>query len=506
MRDIYLIDFENVASEGLNGITNLSPEDQVIIFYSTNSNRLSMKMHILIGKSTCKLSYFEVSVGGKNALDHQISTWLGYLIGVGAAERSYYIVSRDMGYRHVANFWAQNDGRPRVCCVETIRAAARLERIRREKEEAQRLSPEESTEGTEPEGTEKQTATAGTPLLNAAQPILQLKAADTATIQEQPKAVQPEPERDPVSVETALHQEREPAEALDTPEPSGKTEGGKNHQGRTKFRRNHSRGHQEYHVAEREKLQEHAAPEKADTPKDKAEIPAVQQGEKHGAEASAAPAPQPAEPEKTQPEKKEDQKTVPSERYSSSFWMRSPAEIQQAKKPEPVPQKSQELSGPEKQEKKVQEAEKAQPKPEAQPQKAESKDHEKAKQSQEKPHKPAAKQPEAKKPGEEKKQSGKPQNTDAKSEEKPQEVKNNGKPKQKKQENKQQAARPKKSPEHDFAALERMIAPYTQLKEEALKELVLANKRQVLCNTLRKELGQEKGLALYNELKKSVWK
>ena len=38
------------------------------------------------------------------------------------------------------------------------------------------------------------------------------------------------------------------------------------------------------------------------------------------------------------------------------------------------------------------------------------------------------------------------------------------------------------------------------------KEPTLANKRQVLCNTLRKQLGQEKGLALYNELKKTVWK
>lgn len=142
MRDIYLIDFENVASEGLSGITYLSPEDQVIIFYSANSNRLSMKMHILIGKSVCKLSYFEVSVGGKNALDHQISTWLGYLIGTNAAQRSYYIVSRDMGYKHVANFWAVNDGKPRVRCVETIRAAVRLERIRQEKEAAaQRTQP-----------------------------------------------------------------------------------------------------------------------------------------------------------------------------------------------------------------------------------------------------------------------------------------------------------------------------------------------------------------------------
>lgn len=49
MRDIYLIDFENVASEGLSGYLPV-PGGQVIIFYSANSNRLSMKMHILIAR------------------------------------------------------------------------------------------------------------------------------------------------------------------------------------------------------------------------------------------------------------------------------------------------------------------------------------------------------------------------------------------------------------------------------------------------------------------------
>ena len=59
---------------------------------------------------------------------------------------------------------------------------------------------------------------------------------------------------------------------------------------------------------------------------------------------------------------------------------------------------------------------------------------------------------------------------------------------------------------HNLEQLPRLIAPYPQLQENTLKELILANKRQVLCNTLRKQLGQEQGLALYNELKKSVWK
>lgn len=159
MRDIYLIDFENVSSEGLSGITYLSEEDQVIIFYSNNSNRISMKMHILVGKSVCRIDYFEVLVGGKNALDHQLSTWLGYLIGTGAAERNYYIVSRDMGYKHVANFWTGGAEPKNVRCIDAIRVAGRLERqkqrqeseIQEAREEAPETVPAEETDSAAPE-------------------------------------------------------------------------------------------------------------------------------------------------------------------------------------------------------------------------------------------------------------------------------------------------------------------------------------------------------------------
>lgn len=154
MRDIYLIDFENVSSEGLSGITYLSEEDQVIIFYSNNSNRISMKMHILVGKSVCRIDYFEVLVGGKNALDHQLSTWLGYLIGTGAAERNYYIVSRDMGYKHVANFWTGGEEPKNVRCIDAIRVAGRLERQKQRQESETQEMREESPEATVVEATE----------------------------------------------------------------------------------------------------------------------------------------------------------------------------------------------------------------------------------------------------------------------------------------------------------------------------------------------------------------
>ena len=149
MRDIYLIDFENVASEGLSGITQLDPEDQVVIFFSNNSKSLSMKMHILIGKSVCHLDYFEAAVGGKNALDHQVSTWLGYLIATEAADRNYYIVSRDAGYKYLASFWAEREGAPSIRCVDSVKMALRLER--KQLEAAQRAEGEQTADSPEAE-------------------------------------------------------------------------------------------------------------------------------------------------------------------------------------------------------------------------------------------------------------------------------------------------------------------------------------------------------------------
>ena len=51
-----------------------------------------------------------------------------------------------------------------------------------------------------------------------------------------------------------------------------------------------------------------------------------------------------------------------------------------------------------------------------------------------------------------------------------------------------------------------LIAPYPGLQEAHLQQLIAENRKQVLCNTLRKQLGQEKGLALYNEIKKIAFK
>ena len=107
----YLIDFENVKSSGFDGVEKLSENDKVITFYSVNSNTITIDMHIKINKSKADIKFQKVSVGGKNALDFQLSSYLGYLIRDtlptdGIAERcNYYIVSKDTGYAFLCKYW-----------------------------------------------------------------------------------------------------------------------------------------------------------------------------------------------------------------------------------------------------------------------------------------------------------------------------------------------------------------------------------------------------------------
>ena len=48
---------------------------------------------------------FKVKVGTKNALDFQLTSYLGYLIGQYGIETNYYIVSKDKGFEAVCDFW-----------------------------------------------------------------------------------------------------------------------------------------------------------------------------------------------------------------------------------------------------------------------------------------------------------------------------------------------------------------------------------------------------------------
>ena len=100
----YFIDYENVHKTGFKELLNLSSNDNVIIFYSGNADKITFNLHKEIVDSKADITYFEVKAGGKNALDFQLSTYLGYLIGNKKKARCY-IVSNDRGFEFVRDFW-----------------------------------------------------------------------------------------------------------------------------------------------------------------------------------------------------------------------------------------------------------------------------------------------------------------------------------------------------------------------------------------------------------------
>jgi len=104
---VFLIDYENVSTSGLDGLHTRTTSDQIFIFYTENADRLTFDIHQKLIACQAVIQYIKVEAGSKNALDFQLATYLGYLIA-GNTSRSYYIVSKDNGFDSVQNFWKKN--------------------------------------------------------------------------------------------------------------------------------------------------------------------------------------------------------------------------------------------------------------------------------------------------------------------------------------------------------------------------------------------------------------
>lgn len=118
-RNYYLVDYENVHKAGLNGIEELHRTDTVIIFYSENADSLSFELHHYLANTKAVVKYIKVDTEGKNALDFQLSSYIGYLIGRNEHCKCY-IVSNDKGYHNVRDFWKKRDAKVRmVSCIRS---------------------------------------------------------------------------------------------------------------------------------------------------------------------------------------------------------------------------------------------------------------------------------------------------------------------------------------------------------------------------------------------------
>lgn len=104
----YLIDYENVNADGMQGVERLEQTDRVMIFYSEHADRLTFELHRKLNDSAAQVEYIKVGTNKKHALDFQLVSFLGYLLAKYEDEQ-FYIISRDNGFRNVISFWDEKD-------------------------------------------------------------------------------------------------------------------------------------------------------------------------------------------------------------------------------------------------------------------------------------------------------------------------------------------------------------------------------------------------------------
>lgn len=99
----YLIDLENVQSFGIQGLSALSARDEIYIFYSEKARSINITIVKDMIRNRHNIKFFRLNKPGSNAMDFQIVSLLGILIGR-RRHGEYYIVSGDSGYDAAIDF------------------------------------------------------------------------------------------------------------------------------------------------------------------------------------------------------------------------------------------------------------------------------------------------------------------------------------------------------------------------------------------------------------------
>lgn len=111
MREIetfYLIDYENVNSDGLAGCDKLIKTDHIIIFFTKNAKKINMSE--IANHGEAGLDMIEVPAG-KQSADIHICSYIGYLAGINKGKDcSIVVVSKDTGFDNVIKFWKDKTG------------------------------------------------------------------------------------------------------------------------------------------------------------------------------------------------------------------------------------------------------------------------------------------------------------------------------------------------------------------------------------------------------------
>lgn len=155
----FLVDFENVRSNGLRGVDYLDKDDYLTLFFSAAAHSCENRYLEEIEKSGCAFDTCKLVQTGKNGLDFYIATRVGEFYGNGHNDR-IAIISKDQGYQAVRDYWdvrlpsnkkiilspsiersliASNDNSARVKRLKSKLAGVEIEVFQAKYEERKRL-------------------------------------------------------------------------------------------------------------------------------------------------------------------------------------------------------------------------------------------------------------------------------------------------------------------------------------------------------------------------------
>lgn len=106
-KKFYLVDTENVGSVWVDLIPTLGKQDCLLLFYTVNSSGISYEDLLKLAGQEEKYQMIQCFTG-RNGLDFQLVSYLGYLIKSNA-KAEFIIISNDIGYDAVVRFWNAKD-------------------------------------------------------------------------------------------------------------------------------------------------------------------------------------------------------------------------------------------------------------------------------------------------------------------------------------------------------------------------------------------------------------
>lgn len=103
---IYLIDFENVNNDGLDGFEYLTVKDSLYIFYSQSTPNIRRQIAEKIFSPMMDVHLYKLYAARKNAIDFYIASKAGQLIEEQHLDQ-IAIVTKDSGFQSIADYWSR---------------------------------------------------------------------------------------------------------------------------------------------------------------------------------------------------------------------------------------------------------------------------------------------------------------------------------------------------------------------------------------------------------------